>query len=195
MYDDDIGSAWGFLQMHTFTHSHPNHAPKLRYANGSANNGIPASGCSDSPLSSQSPTDPISPAVSTSSTPRSPSVGYGRTYHPPSHTRARAYRPVRFPTRNITTPIVLLYGTADLLVDIDMMLAELPQHSTSAIPLEDYEHLDVLWGRNIHEDVIPEVINALRTWCERGREVGNLQETNALKVSEKAQKSITMDKQ
>lgn len=41
-----------------------------------------------------------------------------------------AYHPVRFPTKNITSPIVLLYGDEDSLVDIDLMLKELPENRT-----------------------------------------------------------------
>jgi lysosomal acid lipase/cholesteryl ester hydrolase len=71
-----------------------------------------------------------------------------------------SYRPARFPTRNIVTPIVLLYGDKDSLVDIDVMLKELPEHT---IPkrLRGYEHLDVLWGKDVHIDVIPVVLDAL----------------------------------
>lgn len=43
----------------------------------------------------------------------------------------RSYRPARFPTRNITTPIFLLYGDVDHLVDINSMLKELPAHATA----------------------------------------------------------------
>ncbi|KAF8839438.1 alpha/beta-hydrolase [Paxillus ammoniavirescens] len=77
----------------------------------------------------------------------------------------RAYRPTRFPTRNITTPVLLVYGAVDSLVDVDVMLRELPEH-TRVCRLEGYEHLDILWGRNVHKDVIPEVVNALRVYCE-----------------------------
>jgi len=31
---------------------------------------------------------------------------------------------------------------------------------------QGYEHLDVLWGRNVDKDVIPEVINTLLRHCE-----------------------------
>ncbi|EJD08022.1 alpha/beta-hydrolase [Fomitiporia mediterranea MF3/22] len=72
------------------------------------------------------------------------------------------YRPARFPTKNIKTPTVLLYGTSDSLVDIDVMRRQLPEHAVS-IPLDGYEHLDILWGKNVHEDVIPEVMVALRS--------------------------------
>lgn len=46
-----------------------------------------------------------------------------------------AYYPARFPTKNISTPIVLFYGDIDSLVDINLMLKELPANSI-AIPLE-----------------------------------------------------------
>ena len=71
------------------------------------------------------------------------------------------YRPARYPTRNIATPTVLLYGTSDSLVDINVMLRQLPPH-TVAIPLEGYEHVDILWGGQVDRDVIPEVLAALK---------------------------------
>jgi lysosomal acid lipase/cholesteryl ester hydrolase len=77
-----------------------------------------------------------------------------------------AYRPARFPTKNIATPIVLLYGTNDSLVDINIMRAQLPEH-TEAKGLEGYEHVDILWGRNVDRDVIPEVLKALKKYCAR----------------------------
>lgn len=77
-----------------------------------------------------------------------------------------SYQPARFPTRNIVTPIVLLYGDCDSLVDINQMLHELPAHTTS-IRLRGYEHLDVIWGKDVDEDVIPHVVEALRSHCVR----------------------------
>ena len=71
------------------------------------------------------------------------------------------YRPARYPTRNIVTPTVLLYGTSDSLVDINVMLRQLPAN-TVAIPLEGYEHVDILWGERVDRDVIPEVLAALK---------------------------------
>lgn len=70
------------------------------------------------------------------------------------------YRPARFPTRNISAPVVLLYGTNDSLVDIDVMMRQLPER-TIAKPLVGYEHVDILWGENVGRDVIPEVLKAL----------------------------------
>ena len=77
-----------------------------------------------------------------------------------------SYRPARFPTRNIVTPIVLFYGDSDSLVDIDVMLMQLPQHTqksnVTAKCLQGYEHLDILWGKDVDKDVIPEVLLALK---------------------------------
>lgn len=84
---------------------------------------------------------------------------------PVMRTSVSSYRPARFPTRNIVTPIVLLYGDSDSLVDIETMLAQLPHH-TIAKCLPTYEHLDVLWGRDVHKDVIPEVLGVLRRFRE-----------------------------
>lgn len=78
----------------------------------------------------------------------------------------KAYRPVRFPTRNIETPILLLYGNRDSLVDIEAMVSALPTRCTRVKRLDGYEHLDVLWGKDIDKDVFPEVLNALRSHCE-----------------------------
>ena len=76
-----------------------------------------------------------------------------------------AYAPARFPTRNIASPIVLLYGDSDSLVDIDAMLRELPRKRVRVRRLHGYEHLDILWGENVHIDVIPHVVEALRSHC------------------------------
>lgn len=77
-----------------------------------------------------------------------------------------AYRPARFPTKNIATPVVLMYGTSDSLVDIEVMKAQLPPH-TETKALVGYEHVDILWGNNVHQDVIPEVLKALRKFCAK----------------------------
>ncbi|TFK45590.1 alpha/beta-hydrolase [Heliocybe sulcata] len=82
----------------------------------------------------------------------------------PVRTSNSSYRPARFPTKNIVTPIVLLWGDHDSLVDIDAMLAELPDHTVEK-RLRGYEHLDILWGKDVHHDVIPEVIDALKAHC------------------------------
>jgi lysosomal acid lipase/cholesteryl ester hydrolase len=75
--------------------------------------------------------------------------------------RARPSVPMRFPTRNIATPIVLLWGDADSLVDINAMRAQLPEAARDR-RLRGYEHLDILWGDDVHRDVIPHVLEELR---------------------------------
>ena len=39
------------------------------------------------------------------------------------------YKVAKFPTRNITTPVVLVWGGSDSLVDIRDILKELPPHT------------------------------------------------------------------
>ncbi|KAF7362150.1 Triacylglycerol lipase [Mycena venus] len=80
-------------------------------------------------------------------------------------TSVSSYRPARFPTRNIVTPIVLCYGDCDSLVDIDIMVSQLPGH-TVCKRLHGYEHLDILWGKDVDVDVIPEVLDSLKQHCE-----------------------------
>jgi lysosomal acid lipase/cholesteryl ester hydrolase len=74
--------------------------------------------------------------------------------------RSRSYKPAKFPTKNIKTPIVLLYGGRDSLVDLDVMLRELPPHTT-ATSISHYEHLDFLWARDVEQRVFPHVFEAL----------------------------------
>jgi len=81
---------------------------------------------------------------------------------------AKYYKPAKYPTRNIRTPIVLLYGGSDSLVDIRLMLKELPKH-TSALEIPHYEHLDFLWANDVHRLVIPHVLDALEFHSAGGR--------------------------
>jgi lysosomal acid lipase/cholesteryl ester hydrolase len=90
-----------------------------------------------------------------------------------------AYVPARFPTRNIATPVVLLWGDSDSLVDIDTMLNQLPE-GTRARRLRGYEHLDIIWGTNVHKDVIPTVLDELRAHCKHeGGLVNGVESTGA----------------
>lgn len=70
------------------------------------------------------------------------------------------YKVAKFPTRNIRTPIVLVYGGSDSLVDIKLMMRELPKH-TEAIEISHYEHLDFLWASDVDKLVHPHVLQAL----------------------------------
>ncbi|KAK3991203.1 putative sterol esterase [Cladorrhinum sp. PSN332] len=66
----------------------------------------------------------------------------------------------RYPTRNIKTPIVLVYGGSDSLVDIKAMLRELPSQ-TVANEIPHYEHLDFLWAKDVDQQVFQHVFDAL----------------------------------
>ncbi|KGO66023.1 Alpha/beta hydrolase fold-1 [Penicillium italicum] len=79
----------------------------------------------------------------------------------------RFYKPVKYPTRNIKTPIVLLYGDRDSLVDIGVMLKELP-HETVAQAIPTYEHLDFLWASDVDRQVFGYVFDALETYSRGG---------------------------
>jgi lysosomal acid lipase/cholesteryl ester hydrolase len=91
---------------------------------------------------------------------------YTPSIRPSKRSPRPGYRPAKFPTRNIATSIVILYGDVDSLVDIDAMRLELPKHRLDIRRLRGYEHLDVLWGKNVHVDVIPQVTRVLREHCE-----------------------------
>lgn len=78
----------------------------------------------------------------------------------------RYYKVAKFPTRNIKTPIVLMYGGSDSLVDIKIMLKELPRHTT-AKEVPHFEHLDFLWAQEVDTLVFPYVFNALEEYAGR----------------------------
>jgi lysosomal acid lipase/cholesteryl ester hydrolase len=94
---------------------------------------------------------------------------YDDDVHPPiitplsSSTSRRYTKVARYPTRNIKTPIVLVYGGSDSLVDIKAMLKELPSQ-TVANEVPHYEHLDFLWARDVAEMVFDHVFDALESF-------------------------------
>lgn len=79
---------------------------------------------------------------------------------PITSNRSKYYKVAKFPTRNIKTPIVLVWGGSDSLVDINVMLKELPSH-TIAKEIPHYEHLDFLWAQSVDKLVFPHVFEAL----------------------------------
>jgi len=81
------------------------------------------------------------------------------------------YKVAKFPTRNITAPVVLVYGGCDSLVDIRIMLKELPSH-TIATEIHHFEHLDFLWGQDVEKLVFPHVIKALETYSNGPESMG-----------------------
>ncbi|KAL2256480.1 hypothetical protein VTK26DRAFT_1604 [Humicola hyalothermophila] len=82
-----------------------------------------------------------------------------------SSTSRRYTKVARYPTRNIRTPIVLVYGGSDSLVDIKAMLRELPAQ-TLATEIPHYEHLDFLWARDVREQVFQHVFDALESFTD-----------------------------
>ena len=51
------------------------------------------------------------------------------------------------------------------MISIDVMLAQLPRH-TIAKKVENYEHLDLLWGKDVDKVVFPHVLDFLKTYAE-----------------------------
>ncbi|KAF2085361.1 alpha/beta-hydrolase [Saccharata proteae CBS 121410] len=84
---------------------------------------------------------------------------------------AKYYKVAKFPTRNIKTPTVLIYGGSDSLVDIKIMLKELPKHTT-AQEIPHYEHLDFLWASDVDELVFPHVFAALEKYAGQANSPG-----------------------
>ena len=78
----------------------------------------------------------------------------------------RYYKVAKFPTKNIKTPIVLMYGGKDSLVDISVMLKQLPHH-TIAREIPHFEHLDFLWAQEVDSLVFPHVFEALDAHVNR----------------------------
>lgn len=81
----------------------------------------------------------------------------------PSQT-SKYFKAAPFPTRNIKTPIVLVYGGSDSLVDIKLMLKKLPKH-TVAKGIHKYEHLDLLWAGDVDKLVFPHIMDALDSYA------------------------------
>lgn len=101
----------------------------------------------------------------------------------------------KFPTRNIKTPIVLLYGGSDSLVDINVMLKQLPNH-TSHIEIAHYEHLDFLWARGVDTLVFPHVFDALESFYNADHskeeyEHYNRARTNSLRIGANNDRLLT----
>lgn len=82
--------------------------------------------------------------------------------------RDRFYKVAKFPTRNIKTPVLLVYGGSDSLVDINVMLNELPRN-TVAKEVPHFEHLDFLWANDVDKLVFPHVFEALEQYAGRER--------------------------
>jgi len=90
---------------------------------------------------------------------------YDDDVHPPLllSSSSKYTKVAKYPTRNIKTPVVLVYGGSDSLVDIKVMLRELPSQ-TVATEIPHYEHLDFLWARDVDTQVFQHVFDALESF-------------------------------
>ncbi|KAK0633234.1 alpha/beta-hydrolase [Immersiella caudata] len=90
---------------------------------------------------------------------------YDDDVHPPMllSSSSKYTKVAKYPTRNIKTPVVLVYGGSDSLVDIKVMLRELPSQ-TVATEVPHYEHLDFLWARDVDTQVFQHVFDALESF-------------------------------
>ncbi|KAK4453480.1 Alpha/Beta hydrolase protein [Podospora aff. communis PSN243] len=90
---------------------------------------------------------------------------YDDDVHPPMllSSSSKYTKVAKYPTRNIKTPVVLVYGGSDSLVDIKVMLRELPSQ-TVATEIPHYEHLDFLWARDVDAQVFQHVFDALESF-------------------------------
>lgn len=102
------------------------------------------------------------------------------------------YKVAQFPTRNISSPIYLIYGTKDSLVDINAMLHELPPYAV-AIPVENHEHLDLIWGEDVGKVVVPHVLQTLDKYFDVQHDSSDEYENlEALKLENTSSNSSTL---
>lgn len=64
--------------------------------------------------------------------------------------------PPKFPTKQITTPIAIFYGSDDTLVDFDTLKADLPR-LVYVKNIHGWEHMDFLWARGLERRVFPDI--------------------------------------
>lgn len=66
-----------------------------------------------------------------------------------------------YKTENIVVPVLLIYGNADCLVDIDRTV-HLLKCPTTAVECDTYEHMDTLWATDCVDKVFSVVIDIYR---------------------------------
>ncbi|QPG74395.1 hypothetical protein FOA43_001722 [Brettanomyces nanus] len=72
----------------------------------------------------------------------------------------KANRVAPFPTKTITTPMLLIYGESDMLIDIGRTLDEL-SCNVEVIGIPGYEHMDTLWAKDVETTVFDKVAEKL----------------------------------
>jgi len=73
---------------------------------------------------------------------------------------SKFYQVPPYPTQNITTPIEIIYGTNDTLVDINSLLSKLPPPQ-GVTAIDGYEHLEMIWGRKVPTVILPCILEIL----------------------------------
>ena len=68
--------------------------------------------------------------------------------------------PPKFPTKQIATPIAIFYGSADTLVDFDVLKSNLPPLSYVK-SIHGWEHMDFLWALGLEKKVYPDILKLL----------------------------------
>lgn len=68
--------------------------------------------------------------------------------------------PPKFPTKQITTPIAIFYGSGDTLVDFDILKSNLPPLSYVK-NIHGWEHMDFLWAHGLEKKVYPDILRLL----------------------------------
>lgn len=86
-------------------------------------------------------------------------TGNFQMYHDGS--KLSGTNPTSYNLQLIKTPIHLLYGDLDSLVDINIMREQLPRRFTTVHRVENHEHLDNLWGDDVYEAVFKHVLEYL----------------------------------
>lgn len=74
---------------------------------------------------------------------------------------SRFTRVPQYPTNNIISPIEVIYGTADTLLNIESLSLALPPE-TNYSPIKDYEHLEMIWGEQVPNIIVPKIAECLR---------------------------------
>ncbi|KAH8549982.1 Alpha/Beta hydrolase protein, partial [Umbelopsis sp. PMI_123] len=80
-----------------------------------------------------------------------------------SEPEAMDHIPLRFPTKQIKTPIAIFYGGSDSLVNFEVLSADLPELAYVKY-IAEWEHLDFLWAEGIELHVWPDVINLVESF-------------------------------
>lgn len=84
-----------------------------------------------------------------------------------SSTNSKVHRVAPFPVQTISTPIYLIYGKNDMLIDIDPTRRALTScREIEAIGIDTYEHMDVLWARDVEKKVFKPVIEQIDRYNE-----------------------------